>query len=73
MGLPGGPYGPTGSCRPLVVKHSAPRSGSRPLEPHQDSTCPYAFRVGVVDDRSVLMGLPGGSYGPTGSCRPLVV
>ena len=43
------------------------------LKPHQDSTCPYAFWVGVVEDRSVLMGLPGGSYGPTGSCRPLLV
>ena len=32
-----------------------------------------AFWVGVVEDRSVLMGLPDGSHGPTGSGRTIVV
>ena len=34
---------------------------------------PYAFLVGVVEDRSVLMGLPDGSHGPNGSCGTIVV
>ena len=32
-----------------------------------------AFWVGVVEDRSVLMGLPDGSHGPNGSCGTIVV
>ena len=36
-------------------------------------TFPYASSVGVVEDRSVLVGVSGGSYGPTVSCRTLVV
>ena len=34
-----------------------PRSGSKPLKTRQDSTRPYAPWVGVVEERSVLMGL----------------
>ena len=32
------------------------RSGSKTLKTHQDCTRPYASSVGVVEDRSVLMG-----------------
>ena len=42
-------------------------------ETHQDHACPYASPVGVVEDRSVLMGLPDSSHGPNGSDRTIVV
>ena len=73
MGLPHPSNGPGGSSGPIVVQHSPPRSGSEPLKTHQDSTCPYASSVGVVEDRSVLMGLPDHSNGPGGSQGPIVV
>ena len=73
MGLPDGSHGPNGSGRTIVVKHSPSRSGSKPLKTRQDHTRPYASPVGVVEDRSVLMGLSDGSHGPTGSCRTIVV
>ena len=73
MGLPDGSHGPTGSGRTIVVWHSPPRSGCKPLKTCQDHACPYASPVGVVEDRSVLMGLPDGSHGPNGSCRTIVV
>ena len=73
MGLPDGSHGPNGSCRTIVVQHSPSRSGCKPLKTHQDHTRPYAFWVGVVEDRIVLMGLPDGSYGPNGPCRTIVV
>ena len=73
MGLPDGSNGPNGSCGSIVVKHSPSRSGSRPLKTRQDHTRPYASPVGVVEDRSVLMGLSDGSHGPNGSCRTIVV
>ena len=43
MGGSDGSYGPTGSWRTLVVKHSPPRSGSEPLKTPQDHICPYAL------------------------------
>ena len=73
MGLPDGVHGPNWSGRTLVVKHSPSRSGSKPLKPRQDYARPYAFWVGVVEDRIVLMGLPDGSHGPNGPCRTIVV
>ena len=73
MGLPGHSSGPTGSQGPKVVQHSPPRSGCKPLKTRQDSTRPFASSVGVVEDRSVLMGLPDHSNGPGGSYGPLVV
>ena len=73
MGLPDGSHGPTGSGRTIVVKHSPSKSGSKPLKTHQDHTHPYASPVGVVEDRSVLMGLSDASHGPNGSCRTIVV
>ena len=73
MGLPDGSHGPTGSGRTIVVYYSPSRSGSRPLKTCQDHAHPYAFWVGVVEDRSVLMGLPDGVHGPTGSGRTIVV
>ena len=73
MGLPDGSHGPNGSCGTIVVKHSPSRSGSRPLKTRQDHTRPYAFWVGVVEDRSVLMGLPDGFHELNGSCRTIVV
>ena len=50
----------------LIFPHSINRNGSKPLKTRQDSTRPYAPWVGVVEDRSVLMGLPDGSHGPNG-------
>ena len=73
MGLPDGSHGPNGSCGTIVVKHSPSRSGSKPLKTRQDYACPYAFWIGVVEERSVLMDVPDGSHGPNGSCRTLVV
>ena len=73
IGLPDRSNGPTGSYRKLVVKHSPPRSGSEPLKTCQDSSHPYASSVGVVEDKSVLMGLPDHSNGPGGSYGPIVV
>merc|ERR1739844_602950 len=67
------PMDPMGSCRIIVVLHSTPRSGSKPLKTCQDHARPYASPVGVVEDRSVLMGLPDGSHGPNGSCGTIVV
>ena len=67
MGLPDHSNGPGGSSGPIVVQHSPPRTGSKPLKTRQDSTRPYASSVGVVEDRSVLMGLPDHSNGPGGS------
>ena len=43
MGLPDGSHGPNGSCGTIVVKHSPPRSGSRPLITCQDHQCPHAL------------------------------
>ena len=60
---------PTGSYRTLVFYHSPLRTATIPLKTHQDHTHPHASSVGVVKDRSFLMGLSDGSNGPTGSCR----
>ena len=53
MGIPDGFNGPTGSQETIVVKHTPPRNASKPC---QEPTHPYAYLVGVVEDRSVLMG-----------------
>ena len=58
MGLPDGSHGPTGSGRTIVVKHYPSRSGSKPLKTRQDHTCPYAFWVGIVEDRRVFLKVP---------------
>ena len=68
-----GSHGPNGSGRTLVFYHSPSRSGSKPLKTNQDHASPYAYWIGVVEDRSVLMDLPDGSHGPNGSCRTIVV
>ena len=39
----------------------------------QEPTRPYAYPVGFVEDRSVLMGVPDGLNGPTGSQETIVV
>ena len=39
----------------------------------QEPTCPYAYPVGVMEDRSVLMGVPDGINGPIGSQETIVV
>ena len=43
-----------------------PEMPPNPWKPCQGPTCPYASQVGVVEDRSVMMGFPDGSCGPTG-------
>ena len=73
MGLPDHSNGPAGSYGPIVVKHSPPRTGFKPLKTRQDSIRPYASSVGVVEDRSVLMDVSDHSNGPTGSYGPIVV
>ena len=57
--------------RMLKKTKTITRSGCKPLKTCQDHA--YTFWVGVVEDRSVLMGLPDGSHGPNGSCRTIVV
>ena len=60
-----GTKGPPGSYKLLFVALN--------LKTRQDYTHPYASSVGVVEDRSVLMGLPDHSNGPGGSYGPIVV
>ena len=63
MGFPDGFNEPTGSKKTIVVEHTPPRNASSPPELCQEPTRPYAYQVGVVDDRSA----PGG-HNQTANC-----
>ena len=59
MGVPYGFNGPTGSQETIIVKHTPPRNASNPPKLCQEPTSPYGSLVGVVEDRSVLIGFLG--------------
>ena len=64
---------PQGHREHYLLSTVLPEMHPNPSKPCQEPTCPYAYPVGVVEDRSVLMGVPDGFNGPTGSQGTIVV
>ena len=56
MGFQMVPMGPMGHREHYVLRVFLTELPLYPQKPCQEPTCPYASLVGVVDDRSVLMG-----------------
>ena len=64
---------PQGHKKHQLLSTLLPEMPQNPPKLCQEPTRPYAYPVGVVEDRSVLMGVPDGLNGPTGSQGIIVV
>ena len=64
---------PQGQSEHKLLSTLLPEMPPNPSKPCQEPTRPYANLVGVVEDRSVLIGFPNAFNEPTGSLGTIVV